>query len=219
MRGSRKLYVKSFGCQMNVYQFTAYGGHLGTVGLCRNREPKNADLVILNTCHIRRKGSREGLLRARPAYAPPQREATAAGEKFSSLLPLRCPSRRRGDDPAGAGDQSRSRAAPHHLPDLIARAERDGHAVDTEFPPGQIRSACRAERCCDARPRRHRVRRGVQEGCDKFCTFCVVPFTRGAEVSRPVDKIVRGGQAAYGRRRARSHADRTKRQCLSRRRI
>ena len=117
---------------------------------------------------------------------------------------------------AGAVDLVVGSQNYHRLPEMVARAQRGEKVVDTDFPVEDKFDALAA-------PKRDAIaKRGisafvtVQEGCDKFCTFCVVPYTRGAEVSRPVEKIVAEVATAGGRRRARSDADRTERECLSR---
>ena len=106
----------------------------------------------------------------------------------------------------------------HHLPELLARAERGGKAIETEFPAEDKFGFLPQPKPDAIRARGISAFVTVQEGCDKFCTFCVVPYTRGAEVSRPVGEDRRRREAARRQRRARNHADRAERQCLSRRR-
>jgi tRNA-2-methylthio-N6-dimethylallyladenosine synthase len=191
MSGPRKLYVKSYGCQMNVYDSHRMADTLAREGFVETQAPEDADLLILNTCHIREKAAEKiysELGRIRKMKAAAAREGRRVVVAVAGCV-------------AQAEGQEIIRRAPHvdlvvgsqnyhRLPALVARAEREGKVVDTEFPvedkfdhlAAPTRAATRARGVCAFVT--------VQEGCDKFCTFCVVPYTRGAEVSRPVAAIV-----------------------------
>ena len=183
---AKKLHIKTYGCQMNVYDSARMADVLAPLGYVAVDDAATADLVILNTCHIREK---------------------AAEKVFSELGRLRQLKERRGGGRmtlavAGCVAQAEGaeivRRAPyvdivfgpqtyHRLPELVARAERAGGAIlDTEFP---------AEPKFDHLPEVAAANAAaafltVQEGCDRFCTFCVVPYTRGAEYSRPVAAVL-----------------------------
>ena len=191
MRGSRKLYVKSFGCQMNVYDSQRMADTLAPLGYAETATADEADLVILNTCHIREKAAEKvyselGRMRR-------LKEDAAAGGRKVLIGVAGCVAQAEGQEMIRRAPAINLVVGPqsyHRLPDLIARAERDGHAVDTEFPPDDKFDHLAAPSAVVTRARGVTAFVTVQEGCDKFCTFCVVPFTRGAEVSRPVGKIV-----------------------------
>ncbi|WP_136163253.1 tRNA (N6-isopentenyl adenosine(37)-C2)-methylthiotransferase MiaB [Sphingomonas flavalba] len=176
----RRFHVKSFGCQMNVYDGERMTELLTAEGMTPAAGADDADLVVLNTCHIREKAvdkvySDIGRLRredgSRPMVALAGCVAQAEGEEVV---------RRTRDVDIVVGPQ-----AYHHLPGLVARAARGESAVDTDMP---------ADSKFGALPARRRSGPSafltVQEGCDKFCTYCVVPYTRGAEISRPWAAIV-----------------------------
>lgn len=191
MKGSRKLHIKSFGCQMNVYDSQRMADTLAPSGYVETVAAENADLVILNTCHIREKAAEKvyselGRMRR-------LKEAAAADGRKLLIAVAGCVAQAEGEEMirrAPAIDLVVGPQSYHRLHDLIARAERDGHAVDTEFPPDNKFDHLAAPSVAATRARGVTAFVTVQEGCDKFCTFCVVPFTRGAEMSRPVDKIV-----------------------------
>ncbi len=191
MNGPRRLYVKSYGCQMNVYDSNRMADMLAPEGFVETAQPENADLVILNTCHIREKAadkvySELGRIRLM------KEEAASAGRQVTIAV-AGCVAQAEGEEilrRAPVVDLVVGPQSYHRLPELLERAAREGKAIDTEFPVEDKFDAL-------ARPSRATIRaRGVtafvtvQEGCDKFCTFCVVPYTRGAEISRPVAKIV-----------------------------
>ena len=176
----RKLFIKTYGCQMNVYDSERMAETLQSEGYARADTVEEADMVLLNTCHIREKASEKlysDLGRLRPAkLANPDLKigvagcvAQAEGAEILRRMPL---------VDLVVGPQSY-----HRLPEMVRAS---GRVVDTEFP---------AEDKFDHLPAR-RAARGptafltVQEGCDKFCAFCVVPYTRGAEVSRPPERII-----------------------------
>ncbi|ESR25879.1 tRNA (N6-isopentenyl adenosine(37)-C2)-methylthiotransferase MiaB [Lutibaculum baratangense] len=191
MTASKKLFVRTFGCQMNVYDSGRMIDVLSARGYEPTETPEDADLVILNTCHIREKAAEKvfseiGRIRAlkdeREARGQPTMigvagcVAQAEGEEIVRRAPV--------------VDLVVGPQAYHRLPDLIDKAARGEKAVDTDFPPEDkfTRMPAASEK---------RVRSGgataflaVQEGCDKFCTFCVVPYTRGAEASRPAGALV-----------------------------
>ena len=193
MSEPRKLHVRSFGCQMNVYDAQRMTDTLAREGYVETDTAEDADLVILNTCHIREKAAEKvyselGRLRKSQEEAG-RRQMVAVAGCVAQAEGAEILKRARTVDLV-VGPQSY-----HKLPELIAQAEARGHnrragIVETEFP---------VEDKFDflAHPTRAAIaKRGptafvtVQEGCDKFCTFCVVPYTRGAEVSRPLDKIL-----------------------------
>jgi tRNA-2-methylthio-N6-dimethylallyladenosine synthase len=177
--------IKNFGCQMNVYDGERMAELLGSEGMSAAAEGEDADLVVLNTCHIREKAADKaysdiGRLRredgSKPLIALAGCVAQAEGaeaKRRSALIDI------------VVGPQ-----AYHRLPEMVAQASRGGRPVDTDMP---------AISKFEALPRRRRAAPSafltVQEGCDKFCTYCVVPYTRGAEVSRPWKDILSEAQA------------------------
>ena len=191
MNGSRKLYVKSFGCQMNVYDSRRMADTLAPQGYVETSAAAAADLIILNTCHIREKAvekvySELGRVRR-------LKEAAAAEGRRLVIAVAGCVAQAEGEEiirRAPAVDLVFGPQSYHRLPDLLARAERDGKAVDTEFPVDDKFDHLAAPRRAAIRARGVCAFVTVQEGCDKFCTFCVVPYTRGLETSRPVSKIL-----------------------------
>ena len=191
MTGSRKLYVKSFGCQMNVYDSQRMADTLAPEGYVETRSPEDADLIILNTCHIREKAAEKvyselGRMRV-------LKEAGKAEGRDVRIAVAGCVAQAEGAEivrRAPAVDLVVGSQNYHRLPELLARAARDGKAVDTEFPLDDKFDRLAAPSAAATRARGVAAFVTVQEGCDKFCTFCVVPYTRGAEISRPVQKIV-----------------------------
>lgn len=181
--------VKSFGCQMNVYDGERMAEMLGAQGMSEAADGAEPDLVVLNTCHIREKAAEKvysdiGRLRredgSRPMIAVAGCVAQAEGPEI----------RRR----ARSVDIVVGPQAYHRLPELVARAAAGEEALDTDMP---------LESKFDALPARGARRRvsaflTVQEGCDKFCTYCVVPYTRGAEVSRPWAAVLDEARALIG---------------------
>ncbi|MDT1061214.1 tRNA (N6-isopentenyl adenosine(37)-C2)-methylthiotransferase MiaB [Paracoccus sp. CPCC 101403] len=178
---AKKLFIKTYGCQMNVYDSQRMAEAMGAEGYVLTEDQSEADMVLLNTCHIREKAAEKlysdlGRLKPLKAERPDLKigvagcVAQAEGEEIQRRMPI--------------VDLVVGPQAYHRLP-AMARA---GRGVDTEFP---------AEDKFEHLPKPAATRRApaafltVQEGCDKFCAFCVVPYTRGAEVSRPVDRILR----------------------------
>ena len=190
MQRHRKVHVKSFGCQMNVYDSNRMADTLAPAGYTETADPAEADLIILNTCHIREKAvekvySEIGRVRV-------LKEEAASQGRDMLIAVAGCVAQAEGEEivrRARAVDLVVGSQNYHRLPELVARAREGERVVDTEFPLEDKFDEL-------AEPAREAIRsRGVsafvtvQEGCDKFCTFCVVPYTRGAEVSRPVEKI------------------------------
>jgi tRNA-2-methylthio-N6-dimethylallyladenosine synthase len=190
MTGSRKLYVKSFGCQMNVYDSQRMADTLAPEGYVETGSAEDADLIILNTCHIREKAAEKvyselGRMRR-------LKEAGKAEGRDVRIAVAGCVAQAEGEEiirRAPAVDLVVGSQNYHRLPDLLARAVRGGKAVDTEFPLDDKFDHLAAPSAAATRARGVAAFVTVQEGCDKFCTFCVVPYTRGAEISRPVRKI------------------------------
>ncbi|MBR0903070.1 tRNA (N6-isopentenyl adenosine(37)-C2)-methylthiotransferase MiaB [Bradyrhizobium liaoningense] len=191
MTPPRKLHIKSYGCQMNVYDAQRMVDTLAPEGFVETASAEDADLVILNTCHIREKASEKvysELGRLRVA----KDEAARAGRAMQIAV-AGCVAQAEGEEivrRAPVVDVVVGPQSYHHLPALLKRAGDEGRAIETEFP-AQDKFGFLAQPRPDAiRARGISAFVTVQEGCDKFCTFCVVPYTRGAEVSRPVARIV-----------------------------
>jgi tRNA-2-methylthio-N6-dimethylallyladenosine synthase len=191
MKSPRKLHIKSYGCQMNVYDAQRMVDTLAREGFVETDRAEDADLVILNTCHIREKASEKvysELGRMRLA-----KEEAARDGRAMRIAVGGCVAQAEGEEiirRAPVVDVVVGPQSYHHLPQLLARAEREGKAIETEFPTEDKFTSLAQPKPAMIRARGISAFVTVQEGCDKFCTFCVVPYTRGAEVSRPVEKIV-----------------------------
>ena len=191
--GPKKLFIKTYGCQMNVYDSERMAEAMGAEGYVTTDVAEEADMVILNTCHIREKAAEKvysdlGRLRPLKAAKPGLQigvagcVAQAEGEEILRRMPL---------VDLVVGPQSY-----HRLPAMAKAAAAGQKPVDTDFP---------AEDKFDHLPDRPAPSRGptafltVQEGCDKFCSFCVVPYTRGAEASRPAARVLDEARALVGK--------------------
>ncbi len=180
MTDAKKLFIKTYGCQMNVYDSERMVEALAGEGYVTTDVVEEADMVLLNTCHIREKASEKlysdlGRLRPLKTAKPGLKigvagcVAQAEGAEIQRRMPL---------VDLVVGPQSY-----HRLPAML---RGDAPAVETDFP-AEDKFDLLPERRGTARPAAFLT---VQEGCDKFCAFCVVPYTRGSEVSRPVDRIL-----------------------------
>src|SRR5450756_1627979 len=191
MNPPRKLHIKSYGCQMNVYDAQRMVDTLAPEGFVETASVDDADLVILNTCHIREKASEKvysELGRLRVA-----KDEAARQGRTMSIAVAGCVAQAEGQEiirRAPVVDVVVGPQSYHHLPQLLARAKSHGRALVTEFPVEDKFGFLPPPKPDAIRARGISSFVTVQEGCDKFCTFCVVPYTRGAEVSRPVARIV-----------------------------
>jgi tRNA-2-methylthio-N6-dimethylallyladenosine synthase len=198
--GKRKrVFIRTYGCQMNVYDSDRMADVLRPLGYALSEGPEQADLVVLNTCHIREHASEKvyselGRLRD-------DKQLRRAEGRDLTIAVAGCVAQAEGEEilrRQPAVDIVVGPQAYHRLPELLAEAERKAAirkagkrlpgagVLDTDFP---------AESKFDHLPQPMGVRAGsaflsIQEGCDKFCTFCVVPYTRGAEYSRPVAAVL-----------------------------
>ena len=185
---SKKVYIKTYGCQMNVYDSERMGDVLAPLGYETAEGPRGADMVILNTCHIREKAAEKvfselGRLKA----FKKEREGEGAG---MLIAVAGCVAQAEGEEILRRAPQVDMVFGPqtyHRLPEMVARAERGGGRIlETDFPADSKFDSL-PEETQNAGPSAFL---SVQEGCDKFCTFCVVPYTRGAEFSRPAAEIL-----------------------------
>jgi len=193
MSNKKKLFIKTYGCQMNVYDSERMAEALGTSGYDPVDTPEEADMILLNTCHIREKAAEKiysELGRYRPLKnANPDLKIGVAG----------CVAQAEGAEIMHRQPMVDLVVGPqtyHRLPEMMKQVDAGQKALDTDFPE---------EDKFDHLPERDLPKRApsafltVQEGCDKFCAFCVVPYTRGAEVSRPPERILREAQALVER--------------------
>src|SRR6516162_1559660 len=191
MTKTRKLYVKSFGCQMNVYDSRRMADTLAPHGYIETGTAEDADLVILNTCHIREKAAEK--VYSELGRMRQLKEAAAAENRLVLIAVAGCVAQAEGEEivrRAPAVDLVFGPQSYHRLPGLLARAADGVRAIDTEFSTDDKFTALAAPTPAATRARGACAFVTVQEGCDKFCTFCVVPYKRGAELSRPVDCII-----------------------------
>ena len=185
---AKTLFIKTYGCQMNVYDSARMADVLAPLGYAPAAAPDDADMVILNTCHIREKAAEKvfsELGRLKPPKSGKRRIVAVAGcvaQAEGAEIFTRAP-----HVDIVVGPQ-----AYHRLPELVARAVRNaGAALDTEFPAEQKFDFLPAP----AGTSGPSALLSIQEGCDKFCTFCVVPYTRGAEFSRPAADVMAEARA------------------------
>ncbi|MEQ8965450.1 MAG: tRNA (N6-isopentenyl adenosine(37)-C2)-methylthiotransferase MiaB [Azospirillaceae bacterium] len=185
---AKRLFVKTWGCQMNVYDSARMADVLAPLGFRPTEDPAEADMVILNTCHIREKATEKvfselGRLR-------PLKEERAADGGHMTIAVAGCVAQAEGEEileRAPYVDMVFGPQAYHALPEMVARAARaGGRVLATDFPPESKFDHLPEEQA----PRGPSAFLSIQEGCDKFCTFCVVPYTRGAEMSRPAAAIL-----------------------------
>ena len=183
----KRLFIKTYGCQMNVYDSERMKDVLTPLGYESTDTPDGADLVILNTCHIREKAA-EKVYSELGRLRPLKEDKAASGGM--TIAVAGCVAQAEGAEimkRAPVVDLVVGPQTYHKLPELIAKAHRaKGEALDTEFEVEDKFDRLGNDRQVEG----YSAFVTVQEGCDKFCTFCVVPYTRGAEWSRPVDQIV-----------------------------
>lgn len=193
MNQTKRVFIKTYGCQMNVYDSDRMAEVLAQAGYGAAESPENADLILLNTCHIREKAAEKvysevGRLRV-------LKERGRRAGRDVKIAVAGCVAQAEGKEilsRAGAVDVVVGPQSYHRLPELLSANRR---MVETDFP-ADSKFDHMPER---AAPKRVSAFLTVQEGCDKFCTFCVVPYTRGAEFSRPVEKIVAEAEALASR--------------------
>lgn len=205
MPGTKKVFVKTFGCQMNVYDSERMAESLIPYGFSETDRPEEAEVIILNTCHIREKAVEKvysDLGRLRQI----KEERRKLG-KDTIVTVAGCVAQAEGAEilaRAPVVDLVVGPQSYHRLPDLVFRAQSESRRlVDTNFPE-QDKFTRLPDRTTISPPAAGVARAAsafltVQEGCDKFCTFCVVPYTRGVEFSRPVDSLLEEARALIGR--------------------
>jgi len=187
----KKVLIKSYGCQMNAYDATRMADLLAGQGYDETEAVDQADLVVLNTCHIREKAAEKvyselGRLRVL------KRERAEAGLE-TTIAVAGCVAQAEGAEilhRSPAVDLVVGPQSYHRLPAMLAQAAQHRRPVDTEFPVDDKFGALPRPQSRRIRARGHTAFVTVQEGCDKFCSFCVVPYTRGAEASRPPEKVL-----------------------------
>jgi tRNA-2-methylthio-N6-dimethylallyladenosine synthase len=184
----KRLYIKTYGCQMNVYDSERMADVLAPLGYAMTDAPEGADLVVLNTCHIREKATEK--VYSELGKIREMKEARAEAGGSMTIAVAGCVAQAEGEEimrRQPAVDLVVGPQAYHQLPELIARTHRArGERLAADFAPQD-----KFDALAPAGRRANGVTAflTVQEGCDKFCTFCVVPYTRGGEWSRPADAI------------------------------
>ena len=192
---AKRYFVKTYGCQMNVYDSQRMADALAADGYAETQSAADADLILLNTCHIREKAAEKvysevGRLRA-------VKSERANGGKQTTIAVAGCVAQAEGAEilrRAPAVDLVIGPQTYHRLPDAVRRARAGEKVVETDYAVEDKFDHLPQPKPAATRSRGVTAFLTVQEGCDKFCTFCVVPYTRGSEVSRPVERIVSEAQ-------------------------
>jgi tRNA-2-methylthio-N6-dimethylallyladenosine synthase len=184
----KKLFIKTYGCQMNVYDSERMRDVLAPVGYTPTDGPEDADLVVLNTCHIREKAAEKVYSELGRIKKLKNKKEAAGGDMTVAVAG--CVAQAEGEEimrRAPVVDLVLGPQTYHKLPEMIAKVSRArGERLETDFDTQEKFDLLPTAR----KPDGFAAFLTIQEGCDKFCTFCVVPYTRGAEFSRPVDQIV-----------------------------
>ena len=195
----RKVFVKTYGCQMNVYDSERMGDALARDGYQAVDTVEAADLVLINTCHIREKAA-EKVYSQLGRLAKLKRQRNADGGDLMVAV-AGCVAQAEGREiirRAPVVDVVIGPQTYHLLPEALARARGGERVVETDFPVEDKFDGLPQAPEKSIRARGVAAFLTVQEGCDKFCTFCVVPYTRGAEVSRPVARIIEEAERLAG---------------------
>ena len=182
----KKLYIKTWGCQMNVYDSSRMADILRPLGYVQVDEPEDADMMILNTCHIREKATDKVFSEIGRLKKHKEVKETNGGKMLMAIAG--CVAQAEGDFILRRAPEIDMVFGPqtyHELPEMVLKANGNERVDNTEFPVVSKFDSWPVDQQQGAA-----AFLSIQEGCDKFCTFCVVPYTRGAEFSRPVDKIV-----------------------------
>jgi len=188
---ARKVFVKTYGCQMNVYDSQRMADSLAAEGYVTTDTPDDADLVLLNTCHIREKASEK--LYSALGRLRKMKDARGANGKELTIGVAGCVAQAEGQEILRRAPNVDLVIGPqtyHRLPNALARVRNGEKVVETEYAIEDKFEYLPAPKREETRKRGVSAFLTVQEGCDKFCTFCVVPYTRGSEVSRSVAQIV-----------------------------
>ncbi len=191
----RKVFVKTYGCQMNVYDSDRMTDALAKDGYVSTDVMEDADLVLLNTCHIREKAA-EKVYSALGRLRDLKKKKAAEGREMMIGV-AGCVAQAEGDEilrRAPAVDLVIGPQTYHRLPEALKRVKRGERVLETDYAIEDKFEHLPAPDKARTRARGVTAFLTVQEGCDKFCTFCVVPYTRGSEVSRPVAQIVAEAQ-------------------------
>jgi tRNA-2-methylthio-N6-dimethylallyladenosine synthase len=188
----KSVFIRTYGCQMNVYDSERMAGLLKPLGYGLADAPEAADLVILNTCHIREKAAEKVYSELGRLKRMKANKALQGGDM--KIAVAGCVAQAEGAEITARAPQVDMVVGPqayHRLPELLARAARDdGDILETDFAVDE-----KFDRLAEREAEGPTAFLTIQEGCDKFCTFCVVPYTRGAEVSRNIDAIVAEARA------------------------
>lgn len=188
MSDPKKLFIKTYGCQMNVYDSERMAEAMGGAGYETTDTPDDADMILLNTCHIREKAAEKvyselGRFKGLKAEKPDLKigvagcVAQAEGQEIMRRQPM--------------VDLVVGPQAYHRLPEMEEKTRAGEKALDTDFPEEDKFEKLKGRSKAKRAPAAFLT---VQEGCDKFCAFCVVPYTRGAEVSRPASRVISEAQ-------------------------
>lgn len=188
---SRKVFIKTYGCQMNVYDSVRMSDALAKDGYVQTEDMGEADLVLLNTCHIREKAA-EKVYSALGRLRDMKKSREEQGREFMIGV-AGCVAQAEGEEilrRAPAVDVVIGPQTYHRLPEALKRVRGGERVIETEYAVEDKFEHLPVAEKSTLRTRGVTAFLTVQEGCDKFCTFCVVPYTRGSEVSRPVRQIV-----------------------------